>query len=163
MALEHQKAIVLLIAKNLHGSAFALVRPLFETYVRGLWLHRCATDADLGKFVKGQDIGKFGDLCAAVEWLDGFKDGVLSDVKERSWSAMSGFTHTGMEQIARRYTEETIEANYDEGEILEALNFACGIGWLAAIAICDLAGNVELANTVLEKVQELFPARETRT
>ena len=37
VALEHQKAIVLLIANKLVGSAF-LVRILFEAYIRGLWI-----------------------------------------------------------------------------------------------------------------------------
>ena len=40
MALEHQKAIVLLVAKSLCGSAFSIARLIFEAYVRGVWLHR---------------------------------------------------------------------------------------------------------------------------
>ncbi len=163
MTLEHQRGIVLLIAKNIHGSAFALIRPLFESYVRGIWLHKCASESNLDRFIKGKDLGKFADLCAAVEKLEAFQEGLLSQIKMSSWKAMNGFTHTGIHQVARRHTEETIEANYDEVEILEAMKFACGIGWLAAIAICDLADNAELANAILQKVKDLFPSEELVT
>ena len=47
VALEHQKAIILLIANEYYGSAFSLIRVLFEAYVRSLWLNYCATDDDL--------------------------------------------------------------------------------------------------------------------
>ncbi len=69
---------------------------------------------------------------------------------------MNGFTHTGYGQIVRQQTAETIEANYDEEEVLEALMFANGFGWMAAIAICDLGGRVSLANDVLNQVKEIF-------
>ena len=156
-ALEHQKAIVLLVAKQLHGSAFALVRSIFEAYVRGIWLHRCAEEADLEKFVKGH-IPKFSMLLDAIERLDGFENGVLSVAKDHSWKIMNSFTHTGFDQIVRRHTENTIEPNYDEEEILEVVNFANAIGSLAAIAICELAGNVELANSLLEKIKKVWPS-----
>lgn len=113
---------------------------------------------DLNQFVKSRDIGTFSELLAAVEKLDGFEAGTLSAVKTRSWKAMSGFTHTGFNQIVRRLTESTIQASYDEGEVLEALMFACGVGWLAAIAICNLAENGNLANAILDKVKEVWPS-----
>jgi hypothetical protein len=42
VALEHQKAIVLLVANKLYGTAFSLARLTFEAYVRGVWLQNCA-------------------------------------------------------------------------------------------------------------------------
>ena len=54
VALEHQKAIVLLIAKNLVGSAFSLVRILFEAYICGLWIGKCATDEEIEDFKKNK-------------------------------------------------------------------------------------------------------------
>lgn len=47
LALEHQKAIVLLTAHKLYGSAFSLARLIFEAYVRGVWLWRCASDSEV--------------------------------------------------------------------------------------------------------------------
>jgi hypothetical protein len=159
MAVEHQKAIVTLVANNLNGSAFALIRALFESYIRGLWLHKCATDAELERFLQTEELSKnFGNLCDDLEKLEAFQDGVLSKVKKQSWKAMNSYTHTGMQQIVRRLTSETIEANYDDDEIIEAINFSCGIGWLVAIAICDVADRVDAANSIFQQLKATFPA-----
>lgn len=47
MALEHQKAIMLLVANKLYGSAFSLARLIFEAYVRGVWLQMCASETEI--------------------------------------------------------------------------------------------------------------------
>ena len=67
MTLEHQKAIVLLVASFLYGSAFSLRRLMFEAYVRGVWLHQCASNAH-----RRSDAARSGDpekLLKAVKAL----------------------------------------------------------------------------------------------
>jgi hypothetical protein len=153
-ALEYQKAIVVLTAHQLYGSAFALLRLIFESYVCGVWLHQRATEADLKRFVKGRLDKKFGVLLSEIEELEGcFNAGILSAVKKRSWPAMNSFTHSGFHQVGRRNTETSIEPNYSEEEILEALNFANAIGLLSAVEIARLTGNDILANEVLERTK----------
>jgi len=152
-ALEYQMAIVLLTEARYHASAFALIRVIYEAYVKGVWLYRCASDADIKKYTRGPAIGKFSDLVAKVESLPGYEARVLSDVS-RSWKAMNSFTHTGYMQVVRRQTETTLEANYSEDEVIESLNFASAMGFLSTIALCDLCQNVELANLVLQKAKQ---------
>lgn len=152
-ALEHHQAILLLVARSLFGSAFALVRLLFEAYVRGIWLHRCASDSDLELFRIGKLDKKFGTLIEEIEGIDGFDEGVLSHAKLKSWSAMNSYTHTGFMQIVRRNTASAIEPNYTEDEILEVLNFANAIGLLSALEISHLSRSKELANSILEKAE----------
>jgi len=155
VALEHQKAIVLLIARALYGSAFSLVRLMFEAYVRGVWLHQCASDADLKQFESDTLNRAFGSLVEDIEKLDSFNVGILSAVKNKSWSAMNSFTHTGFAQVVRRNKESTIEPNYEEAELLEAIGFANGIALMSAIEIAHLANNDTLANALLEKAKAI--------
>ncbi len=151
VALEHQKAIVLLIANKLVGSAFSLVRILFEAYIRGLWISKCATDKEIEDFKKNK-LEKICDtLIHEIEQQDGFQDGILSKAKAANWKAMNSYTHSGFFQSVRRNKEETIEPNYEEEEILEILGFSDAIGMLTALQIALMAGNVELANDLLEK------------
>jgi hypothetical protein len=154
-AREHQKAIVLLVAQSLHGSAFALARPLLEAYVRGAWLHQCATDEDLKIFESGRFNREhpFASLVADLETLDAFSSGVLSAVTQKSWDALCGYTHTGFHQVVRQNTESFIEPNYEEAELLEVLNFADGIGIMAAVEIAHLASDDYLAVALLEKAK----------
>ena len=152
LSMEYQKAIVLLVAKKIYGPAFSLMRLIVESYVRGIWLHRCATEKDLEKFAKDK-VPDFYKLLEDIEKLESHEDKVLSRMKERSWKIMNSYTHTGYHQVVRRQTEISIEANYDDDEILELVNFANAIGYLAAIATCDLANNAELAATILDKIK----------
>lgn len=50
LALEHQKAIVLLTRHQIFGSAASLVCLVFESYVRGIWIHFSASDDELREF-----------------------------------------------------------------------------------------------------------------
>ena len=151
IALEHQKSIVLLIAHSLFGSAFSLVRILFEAYIRGLWIGKCATDKEIEDFKKNKLAKTFATLIEEIEQQDGFQEGVLSRAKTATWKAMSSYTHSGFFQSVRRNKDETIEPNYDDDEILEVLGFSDSIGMLTALQIALISGKVELSNDLLEK------------
>ena len=69
---------------------------------------------------------------------------------------MNSFTHSGYSQAVRRSTTDSIEPNYEEHEILEALQFSNAIAMLAATQIASLANNVELANDLLKKTKRMW-------
>jgi hypothetical protein len=152
VASEHHKAIVVLIAKKLIGSALSLARVLFEAYIRGLWIGKCATDKEIEDFKKEKLKKAFGTLIEEIEQQDGFQEGVLSKAKAANWKAMNSYTHSGFYQSGRRVKEKTIEANYKEEEIIDLLEFSDAIGMLTALQIALMAGNVELASAHPRKV-----------
>lgn len=156
-ALEHQKAIVLLVRRRHFGSALALVRLAFESYVRGVWLHQCATDGEVTKYTKDKLKKDFGPMLEDIEKTDAFKEGALSTIKKRSWRAMNSFTHSGYSQAVRRNTSDSMEPNYDEYEVLEALQFANEIALLASVQVASLADNVDLGYDFLKKAKRLQP------
>ena len=155
IALEHQKAIILLIANKLYGSAFALIRLLFEAYVRGLWLNYCANDKEIDKFKKGKLDKKFGTLIEDIEKNNGYNSGTLSKAKKAGWKVMNSFTHSGFSQIIRRNTESTIEPNYEIEEIEEAINFTNAIGLLSCLETSFLAKKEKFSIEILEKIKEI--------
>lgn len=156
MAIEHHRAIVLLISLSVIGSAFALVRPLLEAYVRGVWLHRCASEAELAAFKADNLDRTFSELLEVIEKLPSHAEGELSDVKQKSWKAMCSFTHSGFLQVVRRNTALAITPNYKEQEIAEALTFANTFALLTAMAIASLSEDVGLAEDLLEKAKQLW-------
>ncbi len=156
MVLEHQKSIVLLTAHSLFGSATALVRLEFESYVRGIWLLYCASESEIEKFKKDKLDKKFGQLIDDIEKHEAFNVGTLSHVKQTSWKAMNSFTHSGLYQIIRRNTADEITPNYTDEELVDTLNTANSFGILTAIAISDMAHNEKLAQTVFERGQKFF-------
>lgn len=155
VALEHQKAIILLIARKYFGAAFSLLRVLFETYVRSLWLNYCANDQDIENFKKNKLNKNFYELINDVENIEGYEGGTLSKAKKAGWKAMNSFTHSGYTQIERRFGKTSIEPTYETEEIEEAINFTNAIGLLCCLEISFLTNNEEFSLELLEKIKEI--------
>ena len=132
----------------------ALVRPFFEIYIRGIWLGKCASDAELAAFQKGKIEKTFGDLVAEIERHEGYNVGVLAKVKKSSWSAMNDFTHGGALQVIRRITSDSITPNYPAEEVAEVLNFSGAIGLLSTSEVALLANRQDIATELLEEMKE---------
>ena len=143
VAIEHQAAIALLHSSELYGSAFALLRVLAESLVRGLWLLHCATDEQLQKFKRGKIDQTFGELIVELETNWGTPNGVLSGFKATAWSALNGFTHTGFHQVSRRHTPGRVEANYAEYALAKALGVAGALGLIAGGQIIGMSDHQE--------------------
>lgn len=154
VAHEHHKAIVLLIHNRLIGSAFALVRPLLESYLRGEWILNCASDRGLALVIADKKRPGFDQLVDDLEALEGFREGVLSQFKGRTWNVLNSYSHSGFLQLVRRLTEETVEPNYDDEELTEVLRFSAAFALVAAVGSAQVAQNQQLAEVILAKAKE---------
>ncbi|MEW6671621.1 MAG: hypothetical protein AB1427_07950 [Thermodesulfobacteriota bacterium] len=119
---EHHTSIHLLIENKLNGSAFALVRALYEPLYRAHWVHGCATDDQIEKIVEGKDV--FPKMKCMVEEIDSAygTGNFWQEIKNNSWSAMNDYTHSGVRQISNRFDNNEVISNYDMGAIIEVLN-----------------------------------------
>jgi hypothetical protein len=136
LVLEHQHAIVVLIRSSLIGSALALLRPQVEAAFRGLWVNLIASDDQvtaIGQTGK-EPFPKFRQMAKELDeayhsdgWLLGFAD---------DWSTLNGFTHSGLEQLGRRFIADgNIAPNYTEGMIAQLASYSgtVSIGMLVPI------------------------------
>ncbi len=123
IGLEHHEAIHLLIKSQLHGSAFGLVRSLFDAVFRALWINGCATK-DQVEEVASRDDAKFPPMSDMVTIIDQkySTDNFFTSIKNASWAAMCSYTHPGLLQITRRFSGDQVKPNYGDAEILEVLN-----------------------------------------
>jgi hypothetical protein len=152
VALEHQAAISLLHSSELYGSMLALLRVLSESLVRGLWLHECATEAELNKFKKGRIDKTFDNLVTEYEAKIGTPSGTLSGFKLSAWTQMNDFTHTGFLQVSRRHKPGRVEASYPDQDLSNALGVAGALGLIAAGQLIAIAGRHDLLPTFMEKM-----------
>ena len=154
VAIEHSMAIVELVHATLHGSARALVRLMYEAYVRGMWLMYAATDEDIDR--AGQDKFPLNSvIVTALEKSPHFSSNPFSGVKDQSWERLCSFTHTGYQQIGARLTPQGLDCNYQDSEILEALLWADMITLAAAAAVALEAQNDPLAQEVLRQIKSV--------
>ena len=153
VAVEHAQAIVVLVHERLYGSASTMIRPLFEAFVRGLWLLHAASDDEVDRAGRDQFQRDFGKMIAELEKPGRLPVGMLSGLKGRTWSRLCSFTHTGYQQIGARLTTEGLGYDYQDSEILEALRWADMIALWSVAAFANLADNQPLVRAVLDRLR----------
>lgn len=160
LALEHHGAIQLLVSNKpqpYYGSASALLRPQFEGYVRGVWFHRCASEQDVDKFIKGAEPPKIDELIRTIETLPGHEEGLLKATKQEVWGIMCGLTHGGSAQVASRNSATEIAGNYTDDQVRGIVYWARSVTLLVSVEFANLLDNNVMENELLSTYLRLFP------
>ena len=146
LAIEHQAAICVLAERSLWGSVYALVRSMFDAFVRGVWLARCATEDELESFELAGLRGKpFRDVVDEVERALGHSRGVLSKLRTSSWAIFSDLTNAGFGDAPRQSGPNGLAMAYPVAETEQALRLATALGLLSATELASLSGHREVA------------------
>lgn len=119
LSLDIDDAILLLLEAGLPGPALTLGRPLFESYARGFWLLKFASDEQIAEFNNGNGPG-MDKLLNAIGNDPTSGSAWIHANKIMNWRSFNDLTHGGSEHVKRRVTQEVVEPNYPEPE-LEAL------------------------------------------
>ncbi len=156
LCVEHQKGIHVLVEHGVIGSAFALFRPQFEAYLRGVWFHRCATDAQVSGFLDSKEPPKYRVLMADVQKLEGYEEGALGRFEKEIMRNLHDFTHGGAIQVKARITKDEICSNYRPEHIAKLLEASATLSLLAGASIAAAVNSNELGNDLLSLYQRLY-------
>jgi hypothetical protein len=148
---EHIKAIVLLFDSKFYASSLSLVRSMFETFIRAIWLLECASEKQFKRYVRKDriqsiDLKKdmhFGDLLKEVEKQKVWPD-TLTQLKNAAWKSMSSYTHGGFQHVARRASGVYIESSITNEELRGITNFC------ALILLLCFGEMIQLSKTNLD-------------
>jgi hypothetical protein len=137
IALEHHKAIWLLKDAKLNGSAFALVRPVFDTMLRAHWVNKVATDEQIEQVFNDQLKVRMPKLYADFKraYFDSIppEEAAVSpetadkflQLLDHIWKVTSSYTHSGGLQLGRRFQPNgALKPNYSEADTAQALSSA---------------------------------------
>lgn len=84
IALEHHEAVERLVKSNLNGSAFSVVRMVFDTFLRSLWLKAYATEARMKQAcrdkLKWPKMEEMRDEIRQAQTIDVFRSVIESGV-----------------------------------------------------------------------------------
>lgn len=122
LSLDLADATLVMLEANLPGPALTLARPLFEGYVRGVWLLNYAKDNEVEKFNNGK-CPLFHELLNAIGNGDTSGGAWIHANKNANWDSFNDLTHGGCEHVKRRSTQEAVEANYPETELAALVKF----------------------------------------
>lgn len=145
VTLDHAQGIKNCLVGKAYSSAFALLRVLFETYIRAMWLEKCADEKQLNKFINDDEIVSkknkklyFKDMILEVESLHKLPV-YFSEIAKYTWSGLNGIIHSGSIQLHNNFNGSTIQSGYDDEHINEAVEFSTMISCMAYAGLCDLA------------------------
>ena len=107
---EHHEAMLLLIRADKVGSAFALARSPVEGMYRGMWINFAATDAQVARFEREDNIGlTMTQLAQAIDAAYHAGD-FFEDLKRRSWDALNSYAsqplpreHAAWDSVGSRF------------------------------------------------------------
>ena len=157
LSLEHHQSILNLAKSNLFGSSFALLRCQFESMLRGLWFLRCASDADIAKFVRNKKLDLIVNvLISDIETTDGYQSGVLQRYKTEKWKAMNDYTHGGFFQVASRTQGDEVTGRNLSEHSLWILTESCRLSLFAVLDLCNIIEQPELSRILSSKYFEII-------
>lgn len=156
LSLEHFAGIHILLSNQHYGSAFALLRSQFESYIRGLWFLLLATDAELDKFIHDKLNPGVGRLINELERLDLYKDNALSGIKAKIWGNLCSYAHGGAHQIALRNKPDAIENDIQEEELIQLLFLSNDLALLSLDSLTKIGEQPEVLYQASLIHSELF-------
>jgi len=122
-AIEDHESMSLLCRSDRFGSAFKLARSTFDCLYRGVWLGSCATDDQIKSYIASDKFPvKMTQMAQDIDRhysSAGSDEDFFVDFKTRVWSSLSSYEHTGMLQIARRFTGLTNDPAYTDVQVIE--------------------------------------------
>lgn len=155
ICIEHSKSIIFLLQQSLYASSYAMVRPLFECFVRAEWILHCASDEQITKLIKKDEFPlNFGQMLEAVEEGQGWAK-TLSGIKNVAINNMHSYTHGGMQIIARRFKGGELFHAPDQGEIDETIRFVALLSILSFCQIVLISGTTEKDDVIKEIHEEI--------
>ncbi len=132
---EHHQGLLLLLRQMFYAPAFALMRPIAETFLR-LHVIMHGTEPQLESIRNGsyrtefETIGKQIDEKLGVEPL-------MGPFFAKSTNILHGFTHGGPEQLRRRRNGADIVPTYSDEDVLDVVRFTTIFVFLTAQAVLD--------------------------
>lgn len=147
LSAEHGLAAFVLISGGLYAPGYTLLRPQFETLVRGVWLMHAASDAwieKLGRPLTKETAEAVKDALMLAEMLKGLRSsgsappGLLDQLeacRDAMWKALNSYNHGGFHPLARFQTGYPRRLSHD---VLRSSNAMLAIAsQLAAIVSGD--------------------------
>lgn len=127
---QHHNSILILLSRNppLQATAFALLRVLAESTIRGLWLCHVATEEQVESYVES---GTKLDMASMMKAVGKAADADAHGVIYKHWPSLSAYTHTGELQVQRWLMTEDVEPSYSEPELLELVKLSGAIAEMA--------------------------------
>ena len=125
LSLEHATGAFVLICQGLFPSAYSLMRPQYESLVRGIWLMHAASDTwveKLGEPLTSESAKRANEGPMLAEMLKGLEKSKnapapivaqLKEYRDVTWKALNSYAHGGLHPLSRTLAGYPSQLTYD--------------------------------------------------
>ncbi len=125
VAIEHASSALLLNSQGFNTSALTLMRPQYESMLRGLWLLHAAEESWITKLAQPlttENAQRANTIPMLVDMLDALEKSQtspkqivaqLQEYKNLTWKPLSSFTHGGFHPISRAQSGYPLKQVFD--------------------------------------------------
>lgn len=125
LSLEHASAALVLIHVGLFASAYTLLRPQYESLVRGIWLLYAASDTWVEKLdepltlesaKRANEGPMLADMLRQLEGNTSAPKPIVEQLKQYrdvTWKAMNSYAHGGLHPLSRTSAGYPSQLTYD--------------------------------------------------
>jgi hypothetical protein len=138
---DYHAAILELLRRELYGSAFALLRPVVEAWVRAHLVVSC-TNEDVIRIKNDEYRMNFKEVGAKIDKAFGLNF-FENTLKEPVRKALHSYTHSGRLQVNRRFDGHLVKPNYTDDAILDVLEGSTTAVFMATILVTNRLGFAE--------------------
>lgn len=154
ISMSHFSAIVKLMTMGSFPSAFALVRPSIDGFLRSQWVLFLATDGEMIDFLTGDSPPNWQKILSGLEVLGVYDNEFRDNLPGPLWALISDFVHGGGKIALKHVHEGGIGPKFSEDEIQAVLTLAKGWFLISASAIANLAKRDDLQQTLQSFAEE---------
>lgn len=151
---DHHRGIVIMVGSNCRSSAFSLIRPITETFNR-LHVAMYGTDKQFQALLDDSYRTEYKTEGQLVDEVSGFEPlfgPLFEDLKE----SLHGFTHAGVEHLARMSTGKSIGPSYSDEDTSSLLFYVTSLALLAGPSTARFLERTELETSCNKLLDEFL-------
>jgi hypothetical protein len=150
VVLDHHVGIIKLVEGRLHAPAMALLRPQWDSFLRGMWYSHVASAEESGEFRGGGKAPKPERIIKALENADIAAPGSLSSTHAQTWDILCDYAHSGSRQVNSHLSGDAVERTCSDSDLAGILKVASYHVLPAAFGVAELAGRMALVQRLFE-------------
>lgn len=152
VSLEYYKSIICLIDNGHYNTAYAMIRVLFESVVRGYYIGDCLDEKKQDELLAGKDKDIFPsmkEICCLIDKKLNIH--YFKKAHKFAWKSMNGYTHTGFIQIRSVINDKTSEIgsiSFSSDDIINTLKISNELMTIFSSKFCKITRceNFEIIN-----------------
>lgn len=154
-----------LLEQKVSGVARTLARPLFESYVRSVWVRECASQEKIEEVITKNDKVTFPRITGAIKEIEESKSAHTAFIKriEPKLTILNDWVHIGLQICTRQFDGLNIQPNYPIAHEFDFLDsfvrpivYYNGLTMLSALGIEDETDPTTFANELGQELAEEY-------